>query len=220
MSFIRIALPETLVMVEKNQEVEVENGPDGTTEGGPVRGRTEVIATARDPGPSQWPSGLADRQSAEPGQDKRRDAGSEGDHEAERQPRPRPERSLSITNLLVTALVGLVCGAIGAMGYSAFFGTKSGTASASQSKTEEGSKGETSSQAQLAGPSGTAPANATTAQGPGSNPGSPAGEEVDELKQQIANLSHRIDQLGERIDRLQQLLSVALPFIQRIAPKS
>ena len=34
------------------------------------------------------------------------------------------------------------------------------------------------------------------------------------------NLNRQIDRLGERVDRLQELLSLAVPLLQRIAPKN
>jgi len=34
------------------------------------------------------------------------------------------------------------------------------------------------------------------------------------------DLKQRIDRFGEQVDRIQQLLSLAVPLLQRIAPKS
>ena len=45
-------------------------------------------------------------------------------------------------------------------------------------------------------------------------------QHMDQTRQQIRNLDGQIDRLGERVDRLQQLLSLAVPLLQRIAPKN
>ena len=47
-------------------------------------------------------------------------------------------------NLLITAVLSLISGVIGAMGYSHFFGDKSGEPSWCQSRTEGGSNQESS----------------------------------------------------------------------------
>ena len=104
------------------------------------------------------------------------------------------------------------------MGYSHFFGPKPGEPASSQSKTDAGSNKNSSE----------APAGRGIQDGVGRriehtgfdlDPRISPSQEADDLKQQIKNLNQKIDRLGERVDRLQQLLSLAVPLLQRIAPK-
>ena len=136
--------------------------------------------------------------------------------------RSHSEQPSMMTNLLITAAVALICGVIGAMGYSHFFGPKPGEASSSQSKTEAGSNKESGAKSKSGGGSDTESAkeSGTQASTASAIPGVSSAQEVDELKQQIRNLNQKIDRLGERVDRLQQLLSLAVPLLQRIAPKN
>jgi hypothetical protein len=117
-----------------------------------------------------------------------------------------------MTNLLVTAAVSLTCGAIGAIGYTHFFGPTASDPSSSHSQTETPSTSESSSTQSGRGPATTA----LTQPGAGM---AKIADEASELKQQIMNLNKRIERLGERVDRLQELLSLAVPLLQRIAPK-
>ena len=148
------------------------------------------------------------------------DKDDRGDQRAPAQPRPR--QPSMITNLLITATVALICGVFGAMGYSYFFGSKPGEPSSSQSKTEAGSSQESSSKTKSDGGPNTDSANASSnrASTSSATPGSSSANEADELKQQIMNLNQRIDRFGERVDRLQELLSLAVPLLQRMAPKN
>ncbi len=119
------------------------------------------------------------------------------------------------------AAVGLVCGVLGAMGYLYFFGPKPGDASSSQSKTDAGSNQESSSGGKSGGGSNTVSAkdSGTQASTSTSVPGLSSAQEASELKQQIRDLNQRINRLGEEVDRVEQLLSLAVPLLQRIAPK-
>jgi hypothetical protein len=45
-------------------------------------------------------------------------------------------------------------------------------------------------------------------------------ENLSQSGTQFRNLNQMIDRLGERVDRLQTMLGVAVPLLQRIAPKS
>ena len=65
-----------------------------------------------------------------------------------------------------------------------------------------------------------APKGSTTQTSSPSSPAAIPAAEAAELKDQMRILSQRIDQLGERVDRLQTLLSLAVPLLQRIAPKN
>ncbi len=135
---------------------------------------------------------------------------------------PHPQQSSMLKNLLITAMVAAIFGVLGAMGYSHFFGSKSGEPSSSQSKTEVVSSQESSSKTMSDGGPNTDSANASSSQVSTSSPipGSSSAKEADELKKQIMDLKQRIDRFGEQVDRIHQLLSLAVPLLQRIAPKS
>jgi len=144
------------------------------------------------------------------------------DGHARREPERRPPQTSSSTNFLLIVVVALVSGTIGAMANSYFFGSHAGASPGSQSKPAGGSDNE-SGQASGAGAGSTAlAAGGATTQASTSSPipGVGSAQEVEELKQQIKNLNQRIAGLNERVDRLQDLLSLAVPLLQRIAPKN
>jgi hypothetical protein len=134
----------------------------------------------------------------------RNDRGGERAHA-----QPQPHHSSSVPYLTVMAL-SLICGALGAMGFSHFFGPKPGEPSA-QSKSEGASNKESV-------PTTKAGRGSSSDSAKDSGPGAST-EEQGELKQQILSLNKRIDRLGERVDRLQELLGLAVPLLQRMAPK-
>ena len=120
-----------------------------------------------------------------------------------------PQHSSTMSSIMVMA-VSLICGAVGAMGYSYFLGPKSSEPS-SQSESNAASGNESGSR----GGSGRTPgAESATNSSAAASP-----EESGDLKQQIMSLNKRIDRLGERVDRLQELMSLAVPLLQRLAPK-
>jgi hypothetical protein len=127
---------------------------------------------------------------------------------------PQPSR---MANLLATTAVALIAGALGAFGFLYFYGPEAGEFALSPSKTESGSNKGSSSIGKSDG--GSALASAAEP-GPSVIVGADSSSEAGELRQQIKNLNHKIDGLGERLDRLQQLLSLAVPLLQRIAPKN
>lgn len=123
-----------------------------------------------------------------------------------------------MTNLLMTAVIALACGALGAMGYAHFFAPGQADPQTSNSHTEaksiaKASAGKTSGQ-QSTPTSDGEPANSS------SGSGSTSGHELSELKQEITSLGQRIDRLGQQVDRIQTMLSLALPLLQRMAPKN
>jgi TolA-binding protein len=125
-------------------------------------------------------------------------------------------------NLMLTAVVALGCGVLGAMGYSHYISPKPGESSSSQTKTDAGSKKASSPKSEAGGKGNTESAKdaGTEASAASSIPGLSPAQEVVELKQQIRDFNQKIDRLGERVERLQTLLSVAVPLLQRIAPKN
>jgi hypothetical protein len=150
-----------------------------------------------------------------------RDGGRGADHD--RGERPPPPRS-TMKSLLATGAVALVCGVIGAMGYSYFFGPKPQASASTQSGKQAGSKGESAGKSQDGAASkAELPNEASTMESSPSAsamPGEISMEDAETLNQQLAKLTARIDRLGERVDRLQELLGLAVPLLQRLAPKT
>jgi hypothetical protein len=119
--------------------------------------------------------------------------------------------------LLITGLVALACGTAGAWGYMHFFATESG-ASTSKSTKEAGSNEQSTSKTASDAGDGSSSHQSTTSSSAAS--GASSSPEAGELKEDILNLSRRIDRLTQDIERLQQLMSLAVPLLQRITPKS
>src|SRR5262249_42085579 len=144
--------------------------------------------------------------------------------EAAERDRAQPEsrQPSRFASILITAVVALTCGVIGAMGYSYFSGAKAAESSASRAKSQSGSPGQSSAKTKSGAESSAEPTQGSSTPATPSSATSQVGsaEKADELKRQISTLNQRIDQLGERIDRLQELLSLAVPLMQRIAPKN
>ncbi len=138
--------------------------------------------------------------------------GDRGEQRGQAQQHSQPRQHSMMTIVLIAAVVSLISGAIGAMGYTHYLAPKPGEASSSQTQTKGGPNRESSS-ARSGGMS-----SANSAAQPNTTEMN-AEAEAGELKQQITNLNKRIERLGERVDRLQELLSLAVPLLQRIAPK-
>jgi flagellar motility protein MotE (MotC chaperone) len=120
-------------------------------------------------------------------------------------------------NFLLIVAVGAISGTVGAMGNAYFFGKQAGDRSEAEKRSAGKSSAETTSDQ-----SAQTQANESSkaAQSAAPIPGIGSAQEVEELKQQIRNLNQRIAGLNERVDRLQDLLSLAVPLLQRLAPKS
>ena len=101
-----------------------------------------------------------------------------------------------IKNLLITASVALVCGVIGAMGYSHFFGPKSKGSSPDQSqgKSDSGSKNEPGPK-EKSGGGESKERKGSNAQASTTNsiPSVSSAKDADMVKQQINELSQRVD---------------------------
>jgi hypothetical protein len=192
---------QTAVSVETPQGVKPETGRDR----GEVQDRDLHRGPRRDEhqGSQRVDADRAPRRE-EDGGDQRGQAG------------PQPQQPSMMKNLLITAAVALVCGVIGAMAYAHFFGSKSDRSSSSQTKHEAGANQGSSSRTKSGGGSHAETAPTSTSS---SVRGSRSAQGADALNEQIKDLTWRIDRLGERVDRLQQLLSLAVPLLQRIAPK-
>jgi hypothetical protein len=129
------------------------------------------------------------------------DGGDEPDHRQD-QPQSQQQQPSMMKNLLITAVVALVCGVIGAMGYSYFFGSKSDESS---SKNQSGTRKESSSKKKSGGGSQEKESGKESneqASTSSSIPGFSSAEDADTLKKQIMDLMQRVDRLGERVDRM------------------
>ncbi len=103
-------------------------------------------------------------------------------------------------NLLMTAVVGLLSGVVGAAGYTHFFGAKPEESGSAEQKPVTVSKG--APEKGTSAFSGTQSVNESNARTASSIPGFTASDDADTLKKQIASLMERIDGLSGRIDRL------------------
>ena len=132
---------------------------------------------------------------------------------------PKTRQPSMVLNLLVTGVVALICGALGAMGYLQFLGAKASASPASPF--QGGSKDSPSSNTQAGGALGTESARDSSTQPPSSSSvsGAVSSHEADALKEQITNLTRHVDRLGEEVERVEHLLSLAVPLLQRMAPK-
>jgi hypothetical protein len=133
----------------------------------------------------------------------------------------QPKDRSIVTTVLVTAAVASFCGVASAMGYLSYFGPGS-RESASLTRGSAGSSQQSSVETRpVSGPN----AANTKSSGPVATPsssssGSGSTNELAELKQQIMSLNQRLGRLGEQVDRVQELLSLTLPLLQRMAPKN
>jgi hypothetical protein len=127
------------------------------------------------------------------------------------------------TFLFIVA-VGVISGTVGAMGHAYFSARQASDRARPPSGSGNDGRASRDSNPDMTrgNVSTTESTGPTTAQVPGSSsiPGIGSAQEVEELKQQIRNLNQRIAGLNERVDRLQNLLSLAVPLLQRLAPKN
>jgi chaperonin cofactor prefoldin len=114
---------------------------------------------------------------------------------------PHRRRPSMMKNILMTAGISLICGVVGAAGYSHFFGPKSADASAAKNKPDSKSV-KASDGKKKSSFSGTESVMESNSRGASSIPGFTASEDADTLKKQIADLMERVDGLSARIDRL------------------
>jgi hypothetical protein len=148
-----------------------------------------------------------------------KNAGRDNDDQRNR-PSPRQQPSL-MKHLLITASVALTCGVLGAMGFSYFFGSKSGGASPDHSKATSNSNSQKKSgpQKNEAGGESKQDAEGSIAQSSSSLPGFTSAQDADTLKQQILGLMQRIDQLHERVDRMSRPRDETPPVLQTMQIK-
>ena len=164
-------------------------------------------------------------------QDKsRRDAATKnddyGDHPANR-PSPPAQPSM-INHVFMTAGIALVCGVIGAFGYSYFFGSKAKESSSyqSQAKSNSGSQqggaspktGAKSGKTGSDGKSKSSDKN-LTAGSSSAAPVVPTDRDLETQKQQIMGLTQRLGRLGERVDRLRLPKDATPPILRMMEVK-
>ncbi len=114
---------------------------------------------------------------------------------------PQRSRPSKLKSLLTTAVVALICGVIGAAGYSHFFGPKPADDSAAKNKPDSKSS-QAASEKKKSSFSGTESVMESNSRGASSIPGFTASDDADTLKKQIADLMERVDGLSARIDRM------------------
>ena len=212
------AHPDTTVRVETTQVSEpsplyVSGVRSVVVEEEPRQGRRRSDEATRsgDPGHNR---GRRRRDQDGPDKDRRRD---------DRQDQPRDRQQPSMTkNLLITAGVALVCGVIGAIGYSYVFGSKSDESGQSQDRNEQ-ARSKQASSAKKSGGGGSSKdsgkesnAQASTSS---SIPGFSSAEDADTLKKQIMDLMQRVDRLGERVDRMSRPKDETPPVLRTMQIK-
>ena len=119
---------------------------------------------------------------------------------ATQEPAPAAQEPSMMKNLLMTAVVGLLSGVVGAAGYTHFFGAKPEESGSAEKKPATASK-EAPEKGKSAF-SGTQSVNESNARTASSIPGFTASDDADTLKKQIASLMERIDGLSGRIDQM------------------
>ena len=129
----------------------------------------------------------------------------------------RQQQPSMMKNLLMTASVALVCGVIGAMGYSYFFGPKSAgpKSKESQGKSDSGPEKKSGSAESKESGKGSSAHASTTSSLPGLSPA----QDVDMLKQLITDLSRRVDHLRERVDGVTLPMDATPPALRKMQVK-
>ena len=114
---------------------------------------------------------------------------------------PPQQRPSMMTGLLMTAVVGLIGGVVGAAGYAHFLGAKPAESDSSGKKPDAASvkSGAENAKTEFSGTQSVMESNSRTAS---SIPGFTASDDAGTLKKQIADLAQRIDGLSGRVDRL------------------
>ena len=129
------------------------------------------------------------------------------------QPQAQNQPSL-MKNLLVTAGVAAICGLVGAVGYSYFFGSESGKNSS------DPSQGKSQSSSSSSG-SGGSKQDSDQGKSHHSDAGSKAmlaaaTNEVNSTNQQLVDLMVRVDRLSERVDKMVRPHDQATPLLQSV----
>ena len=135
----------------------------------------------------------------------------------------RQQRPSMMKNLLITAGVALVCGVIGAMGYSYFLGPKSAGSMSreSQGKSDSGptkdsgpEKKSGNAESQALGKGSNAHASTSS-----SISGVSPANDAEMLKQLITDLSRRVDHLRERVDGATLPMDATPPALRKMQIK-
>jgi hypothetical protein len=117
----------------------------------------------------------------------------------------RPQPSMT-KNLLITAGIALLCGFIGALGYSYIFVSISDKSSSDQSQGEDKSRSKKESSSEKGSGSGGKEESGRESKSQNrkinSIPGSMSAAEGETLMLHVMDLMVRVDRLGERVDRM------------------
>lgn len=153
---------------------------------------------------------LADPVSSLQSQPESHDRNGKQRHDGEGRPKKRkkhhepPPAALNWKSLAAIGVLALVCGVVGAWGYSALFGSaKSDEQEKSQKKDDDKSsgkkqKGKKGSDSETGESSEGGEGSASASQIPGFT----SADDAETLKKQLKHLDDRIDRLGQRIDRV------------------
>ncbi len=133
---------------------------------------------------------------------------------------PQTQPSM-MKNLMITAAVGLVCGVVGAMAYSYFFGSK-GENGPSPDKNES-AKSKQASSAKKSGGGGSSKDSSKSSNAQASTsdsiPGFSGSNDPGTLEKQINDLMQRVDRMGERVDRISRPKDETPPVLRTMQIK-
>jgi hypothetical protein len=129
-----------------------------------------------------------------------------------------------MSTLAITVAASLVAGVVGAMAYMYLFGSKGSDSVTSHASRHSGS----STENDHGGPTSDRAAGTNQKREPGnaqstqaiSAQAAVAPAEAENLKRQVHDLTARVEHLGEDMQRLENLLSVAVPLLQRAVSKN
>lgn len=204
---VQVATTDPVVNAEDDQANEWRRQPDATiyTETTTVREplpvhRTRVRTTVVD----------------EPAPDRRAPAERDRRESEDREEAPPRSAGLGMGSYLLIGAIALLCGILGAWGYSSFSGDSS-------NKGDQKSSSKTSDSGDKSGGSKTKKSDdeeaGSKAESATEIPGFTSASDADTLKKQISHLAERIDQLGQRIDSLDRPRNETPPDVHTLQNK-
>ncbi len=135
--------------------------------------------------------------------------------------RGRAHSSSSLRSLLLAGTVALVCGVVGAFGYSYFFGPDKSDKDSDSGKQSSSKKGSGSSNTKSGSSqkSGREEKGGSFSQEGSDIPGFTEAEDADALRKQIEHLAERVDRLHQRLDTLSQPRNETPPDLRTLQIK-
>jgi hypothetical protein len=217
--------PDATMVVETYRISEPDSNPPGV-----------YIVPFQENPPSSPEEGREDRGSRHEKRDKRSASSNAGDRARSKsdvdrasnfgsgQDRVHETNPPSMTRMfLYTGLMGLVCGMVGAWGYSYFFGSDKSSKSGDQGSSSKDSGAQKSasgsSKKSSSGSSASKAESGAQAQGAKDFPGFTRADDADILRKQNEHLSERIDRLSERIDKVSRPRNQTPPDVRTLQIK-